>query len=161
MISTSTKIPFFLQTSAGVGVTGITSANIQGGSAYIVKADGTTASVVLSGANLFEVDSVNQPGIYQFLIPGSVLNVIGKLSIAFYPSIGATFITKVIIEEVGVSISDFALMRKILTNNEVVDQPNGLLRLYDDNGIDVVAEWYLQDDSSTKSIYNIRRKIRK
>jgi len=161
MISTSTKIPFFLQTSAGVGVTGITSANIQGGSAYFTKADGTTASVVLSGANLFEIDSVNQPGIYQFLIPGSVLNVIGKLSIAFYPAIGATFIAKVIIEEVGVSISDLALMRKILTNNEVIDQPNGLLRLYDDNGIDVVAEWYLQDDSSSKSIYNIRKKLRK
>lgn len=163
--NTATRLPLLLVDSFGVGVTGVNSAQIKSGKAFLTKGDGTTAfiSIVDSGMlqNWYEIDPTNQPGLYSLILPSTSTNVLGKISITLYPDVGATFVAKMVMDEIGVSPSDFSLMKKVLLNNEIIDQGNALLRIYDDNGIDVVAEYYLQDSDSSKSIYNIRRKIRK
>lgn len=159
--STATRFPFILTDSFGTPVTGVLPADVKNAMAYVTKGDGSTTMIPLTSQNFFEIDSVNQPGIYQLLVTAPFLNILGKISIVLYPAVGSTFLTKVLFEDVGTSLSDITLIKKFLYNNEVVDQGNAILRLYDDNGIDILAEWYLQDESTGKSIFNIRRKIRK
>lgn len=80
---------------------------------------------------------------------------------AFYPVAPTTFNSQIYHDEVGISATDFTLIKKVLVNNQVIDAENGLLRIYDDNATDVILEYYLQNGSTNKSIFDIRRKIRK
>lgn len=108
-----------------------------------------------------EIDSTNTPGLYLITLPASILDQTGQLSVAFYPVAPTTFNSQIYHDEVGISATDFTLIKKVLVNNQVIDAENGLLRIYDDNATDVILEYYLQNGSTNKSIFDIRRKIRK
>ena len=142
---------------AGVEVTGLVAADFR---CRLTKSDGVTSAFSLVG-NISEIDSVNAPGLYLITLPSLVLDKSGYLSVAFYNVTPGDFDSFLFESEVGVSAQDFITIRKYLINNEIVDQPSGVLRIMDDNGIDTFMSYYLQDEQTQPSVYNIRRKIRK
>lgn len=87
--NTSTRLPVHLSL-AGVNVTGMLPVNVLNTSAQILKADGTKVLVALvNGVNWFEMDSVQSPGMYQFLLPGSAANILGPIQYTIYPAAAA------------------------------------------------------------------------
>lgn len=155
-LSTQTKITILVKLS-GVEVTGLVAGDFI---CKLTKSDGVSTTFSLSG-NISEIDSVNAPGLYLITLPASILDKSGYLSIGFYNVVAATFDSFLFESEVGVSAQDFITIRKYLINNEIVDQPSGVLRIMDDNGTDTFMSYYLQDEQTKPSVYNIRRKIRK
>lgn len=154
--STQTKITVLIQ-NAGLPVAGLTNSNV---ACKVVKADGTAVTLNLSGL-ISEIDPATAPGLYLVTLPASILDQIGKISVTFYPVAPTVFLAQSYQDEVGISANDFSLIKKILVNNQIIDESAGLLRIYDDDGVTVALEYYLQNQASNKSIYDIRRKIRK
>ena len=150
------RLPLII-TKNGVAVTGLLSTDFLNASIQVIKSDGTKSLVPLVdsgiGKNLFEIDSINSPGLYHVLVLAPITSLTGSFQYSIVPA-ATLFDSKVFLNEVS---SD--LVRKLLTNNESLDQSNGVLTIYDDNGIDPLYQWYLQDSNSTPSIFNIRRKI--
>jgi len=155
-LNTQTKITILVKSGA-TPITGLTAANI---SATLTKGSGVSTTFSLVG-NISEINSVTAPGLYLITLPASILDIPGYLSMAFYNVTPGTFDPFLFQSEVGVSAQDFITIRKYLINNEIVDQPSGVLKIMDDNGTDVLMSYYLQDEQTNPSIYNIRRKIRK
>lgn len=154
-ISTTNKITVLIKLGV-VGVTGLTDADII---CTLVKSDGTNSILSLTGI-ISEVDSVNSPGLYLVAIPSTAVSISGPISLTFVNVTPGTFDSFSYTNEVGISANDFISIRKYLLNNEIVDQTNGLLKIMDDNGVDVFLSYYLQDEQSKPSIFNIRRKIK-
>lgn len=138
-------------------VTGLVDTDI---TCSVVKADGSLTALSMIG-NFIELNAVSSPGLYLVTIPASILNQAGKISFTFYNVTPGTFDSITIDEDVGISQIELINIRKYLLNNEVVDQQNGLLNIMDDNGIDIFLSYYLQDEQTKPSIYNIRRRILK
>lgn len=138
-------------------VTGLVDTDI---TCSVVKADGSLTALSMIG-NFIELNAVSSPGLYLVTIPASVLNQPGYISFTFYNVTPGTFDSVTVEQDVGLSQTDLIKIRKYLLNNEIVDQQNGLLNIMDDNGIDIFLSYYLQDEQTKPSIYNIRRRILK
>lgn len=138
-------------------VTGLVDTDI---TCSVVKADGSLASLSMVG-NFVELNALSSPGLYLITVPAAVLNQPGYISFTFYNVTPGTFDSVTVEQDVGLSQTDLIKIRKYLLNNEIVDQQNGLLNIMDDNGIDIYLSYYLQDEQTKPSIYNIRRKILK
>ena len=162
MIKKDTQVIYPISLKDGSGdVPSILPADILNTTAVFMKADGTIATLVLTGSNWIEVDPVNRPGLYKLIIPSTIPSQYGKLQISLWPATPADFFSVQITEEVGIGLDKFATAIKLITNNEVVDQGTGILTVYDDDTTTVLAQYYLQDEFLKPSLYNIRRKILK
>lgn len=155
-INTLSKLTILLKLGS-TEVTGLSDTDV---TCSVVKADGSLSSLFMVG-NFVELNPVSSPGLYLVTIPASVLNQSGNISFTFYNVTPGTFDSITLEQDVGLSQSDLIKIRKYLLNNEVVDQQNGLLNILDDNGVDIFLSYYLQDEQTKPSIYNIRRKILK
>jgi len=156
-LNTAQKILVELNKS-GAPVLGVLSSDILSSKISVTKADGTITDFTVT--DWTQIDPVKAPGLYSFTAPQVVLNKVGSTVFSLVPA-ATVFDTKNLFMEVGISSSDFVLIKKALLNNQVIDQQAGLLNIYDDNGIDVALSYYLQDEQTSPSIFNIRRKIRK
>ncbi len=157
---TTTKVTILILSPANAPVTALTPASFTSSSAYVTKADGTTTSYSLTG-KLSEIDSVNSPGLYLLTIPSTVLDIVGFVSVTLSPAVPGTFVPAIYKDDVGISGVDMDLIRKVLLNNERINQDSATLQILDDNGVDVVLEYYLTDNVGQKSIFNIRNKVKK
>jgi hypothetical protein len=84
ILQETVRLPVRLLDVNGLAVTGITPANIGEGSTIgiiqIITADGVIAPLALTnGVNWFEIDAVNTPGMYQFILPASYIQGAAKL----------------------------------------------------------------------------------
>lgn len=158
--STTTKITVLILSPSNVPVTALTPASFTSSSAYVIKADGTSTSYSLTG-NISEIDAVNSPGLYLLTIPATVLDIVGFVSVSLSPAIPGTFIPAIYKDEIGISGGQLELIRKVLLNNERINQESATLQILDDNGIDIALEYYLTDEVGGKSIFNIRNKVKK
>ncbi len=104
---------------------------------------------------------MNAPGLYLLTIPSTVLDIAGFVSVSLSPAIPGTFIPVLYKDEIGISGGQLELIRKVLLNNERINQEAATLQILDDNGVDVVLEYYLTDNVGQKSIFNIRNKVKK
>lgn len=85
--STTVRVPIRLVDNAGAPVTGVLPADVQGGIATVIKADGTTVDITLSGANFFEFSPASKSrGLYHITIPGSALGVVGPVQWVVLPA---------------------------------------------------------------------------
>lgn len=85
--SAATRIPVRLVDGTGTPVTGMGAANVLGGSVFVVKGDGTTATLALSdGVNWFEIDDTLAPGLYHVLLPSGDLGVLGPTQLSVQPA---------------------------------------------------------------------------
>ena len=155
-LNTQTKITVLIKLGS-TEITGLTASSI---ACTLVKGDGTSSVFNLTG-NISEINSLTAPGLYLITLPASILNIAGPTSLSFYNTSPGTLNSFTYSNEVGISAQDFVTIKKYLINNEVIDQTNGLLNIMDDNGTDILMSYYLQDEQTMPSIYNIRRKIRK
>jgi hypothetical protein len=84
--STTVRLPVKLQTSTGTAATGIVVGDVLNSIAQIIKSDGTTASITISGTTWYEISSTQSPGLYHLVVPGSALNLLGPVQYTIYPS---------------------------------------------------------------------------
>lgn len=157
---TTTTVTVLITSPLHAPLTGLVPASFTSSSAYVTKSNGTTVSYTLTG-KLLEVDSVNAPGLYLLTIPSTVLDIAGFVSVSLSPAIPGTFIPVLYKDEISVAASDMELIRKMLLNNQRINQESATLQILDDNGVDVVLEYYLTDNVGQKSIFNIRNKVKK
>mgnify|MGYP001255476547 CR=1 FL=1 len=153
----SVRIPLRLVNLMNVPTTGIRPSDIFNGSAQIIKADGTTQLLSLVfNTNWFEIDSVQSPGIYHIRLPSSATNVLGPIQVTLYPAM-SSFTDTFYSDFVSV---DMKAMMQYLIGNQKVDQNTHRLTIYDEDAITPLIQYYLQDENSQPSIYNIRNKIK-
>lgn len=157
MISKNTTKITILIKKNDLGVTGLVPTDFI---CSVVKADGTKSTYNLTG-NISEIDSVNCPGLYLVTLQSTILDQSGKVSVLFFNSTPTTFDSYLYTDEIGISGTDFLQLKKFLINNQVVDQSTGTLNILDDNNSSVFMSYYLQDEQTLPSIFNIRRRIRK
>lgn len=161
--NTSVRVPVLLLTSLGVGVTGILSSDILNASIEVVKADGTTVVVPIytSGImkNLFEIDSVQSPGLYHLLLTSSATSVIGPLQYTVYPSATA-FKAVSYFETVSVDSTNLAFLYQFLIGNQKIDTGTNRLVIYQSDGITPLIQYYLTDQNIQPSLYNIFNKTK-
>lgn len=158
--STTTKVTILILSPSNVPVTALTPASFTSSSAYVIRADGTSTSYSLTG-NISEIDAVNSPGLYLLTIPSTVLDIVGFVSVSLSPAIPGTFIPVIYKDEIGISGGQLELIRKMILNNQKINQESATLQILDDNGVDIALEYYLTDDVGGKSIFNIRNKVKK
>lgn len=152
----TTKITILLKKN-GLGVIGLLSTDFI---CSVVKADGTKSTYNLTG-NISEIDSINCPGLYLITLQSTILDQSGKLSVLFFNSTPSTFDSYLYNDDIGISGGDFLQLKKFLINNQVIDQSAGTLNILDDNNSTIFMSYYLQDEQTLPSIFNIRRRIRK
>ena len=161
--STSVRVPIKLVTSLGVGVTGILSTDILNGSVEVVKSDGTTLVVPIytSGImkNLFEIDSVQSPGLYHLLLTSSAPSLVGPLQYTIYPSATA-FIAATYFETVSVDSTSLAFLYQFLTGNQKIEVGTDRLIIYQSDGVTPLIQYYLTDQNIQPSLYNIFNKTK-
>lgn len=78
-----------LDPTTGNRVTNISVASnkIANNTAYLIKSDGTTSTITLvQNSTWFEIDSTNNPGVYQLVINSSHLNLLGYIAWTIRPS---------------------------------------------------------------------------
>jgi hypothetical protein len=106
--SVTARISVRLVNGSGVPVTGMLPANVASTSAYVKKSDGTLATISLvNGSTWFEVDSTKFPGLYDVLVPGSALSLIGQTQLSVQPA-AAAFVGTILSFEVEVAPADAA-----------------------------------------------------
>ena len=95
--STNENIQVILKTSLGVPVTGLVAADFKASSIYLYKANSTKVTIALTlGANLFEVDATDSPGLFSIAIPSANLDQLGVVSFSIQPAaaaFAATYLT--------------------------------------------------------------------
>lgn len=88
--STNENIQVTLKTSLGAPVTGLVAADFKSSSIYLYKANSAKITIALTlGANLFEVDTTDAPGVYSIAIPSANLDQIGTISFSIQPAAAA------------------------------------------------------------------------
>lgn len=105
--NTNENIQIVLRDSLGVLVTGAVAADFKGGDIFLYKADNTKVTISLTlGANLFEIDATDAPGVYSITIPAANLNQLGVVSFSIQPDT-ATF--------VGIYLTDYVYVDQTAT----------------------------------------------
>lgn len=125
---TTTKITLLILSPTNVPVTALTPASFTSSSAYVIKADGTSTSYSLTG-NISEIDAVNSPGLYLLTIPSTVLDIVGFVSVSLSPAIPGTFIPVIYKDEIGISGGQLELIRKMILNNQKINQESATLQI--------------------------------
>lgn len=88
--NTNENIQVVLKTTLGVPVTGLVAADFKSSSIYLYKANSTKVTIALTlGANLFEVDATDAPGVYSIAIPSANLDQLGTISFSIQPAAAA------------------------------------------------------------------------
>lgn len=169
--SVATRIPVRLVDGTGVPVTGKGSVAVLGGTVFLVKGDGTTATITLSnGVNWFEIDNTQAPGLYHVLVSGANLGVLGPTQLSVQPAATAfvgtigTFLVESFAAEVdAVSSSQTAIqtavtiVRKIQANRWKV--VSNQLVVYDDNGTTPLYTFNLLDDTGAPTMTRIFERV--
>ena len=161
--STQIRIPVKLVSVMGVDVTGITSADILNGSIEVIKATGatTTIAVVNSGAsqNWFEVDSVQSPGLYHILLPSTATSIVGPIQVTVCPS-ASDFVSVIYMDTVSADSTNLDFLYQFLIGNQKIEYGTDKLTIYQSDGSTPLIEYYLTDQNSKPSVYNIFNKVK-
>jgi hypothetical protein len=164
--STAVRVPVrLLETTSSNGKTGVTSPVVSlnkqgapGGSPVVVNKS------ITSGANWFEVDAVNMPGVYMLDLTTTDANTLGNLIISVKDAasdyfLGTYAVVDTTTSELNASITqldaDIALVRKIATNRTKIDVNAQQFLVYDDDGATVIKRFNLFDSTHNASTSNI------
>jgi hypothetical protein len=85
--NSTVRLPIALQTPTGSPATGIVVGDIKNGVAQVIKSDGTTASIAISGTTWKEIDAVQSPGLYHLVVPNTATNLLGPLQYSLFPTV--------------------------------------------------------------------------
>ena len=85
-LNATVQVPVRLIDGSGAPVTGVTPSDIRGGICTVVKADGTTADITLSGGNFTGFSpSTKTAGLYHVTIPTNMFSVVGPVQWVILP----------------------------------------------------------------------------
>ncbi len=89
-LNTAERVKIAMKDSNGNFKTGLVATDFLNSRIQITKGDGTTSLITLVlNTNLFEIDSTNSPGIYDFLLSTANTNTLGQFAIAIVPASSA------------------------------------------------------------------------
>lgn len=152
---TAIRVPVVLLNSSGVGVAGLVAADISGSVARIYKADGSSSTLALSGANFFEMSAVNAQGMYHILLGTGNTNVLGPMQIILNPTAAAfeTSRVAVVVEDLGF----LATIKKVVANKMkifVTGPDANKMVVYEDDEATVFKKFSLKDSGGAPTSTN-------
>lgn len=107
--NTIERIKVLIKDGVGNPVTGLVAADFKGTSIFLYKSSGAKTTIALTlGVNLFELDSTDSPGIYEFVLSASNTDTLGELILSIQP-MAAAFESTYFFDSVEESISSIDL----------------------------------------------------
>jgi len=157
------RVQVRLVDGTGAPVTGMVAANILGGVFTVIKADGTTVDISVSGTTWFEIHTTKAPGLYQAKLTAAAVNTSGVISVAVQPA-AAAFVGTVVTGWVGSNpvwdeprrVTDgttiagtfgefFRTLRQVVCGRTKLNETTGTITVYKEDNATVHQQQGLRD----------------